>query len=90
MFVSTGCVPSGIFVAPVTATITTPGTSSAGQHPKSAFALYTDGSGCGGWGGWQLVYIDYNGDIGYLAGAAGCDSNNWVASPQVEFYWEET
>ena len=89
MFVSTSCVPSGVFVAPVSFTLTTPSLS-ANQHPKSAFALYTAGTGCGGWGGWQLVYIDYNGDIGYLAGAAGCDSNNWVAEPVVEFYWQET
>jgi hypothetical protein len=89
MFVSNSCTVSGVFVAPVTQTITTPGVA-AGQHPKSVFAQYLPGTGCGGWGTWTLLYIAYDGSTGSFASAGGCDSNSWVVEPEVEFYWEET
>ena len=84
------CTVVGVFVAPVSVEITTPGTSSANQHPKSAFALYYPGVGCGGWGSWLLVYITYGGDLGYWAATGAADSATWVAEPVVEFYWQET
>jgi hypothetical protein len=90
MFTSTLCTVTGVFVAPVSQTITTPGSSTAGQHPKSVFAKYLPGTGCGGWGTWFLLYIAYDGSTGSFAASGGCDSNNWVVEPEVEFYWEET
>jgi hypothetical protein len=90
MFTSTLCTVTGVFVAPVSQTITTPGSSDADQHPKSVFAKYLPGTGCGGWGTWSLLYIAYDGSIGSFASAAGCNSNSWVVEPEVEFYWEET
>jgi len=88
MFASNQCTVSGVFVAPVTQTITTPGVA-AGQHPKSVFAQYLPGTGCGGWGTWTLLYIAYDNSVGSFASAGGCDSNSWVVEPEVEFYWEE-
>jgi hypothetical protein len=90
MFADKSCTVTGIFEAPVTQTVTTPGPSTASQHPKSIFAKYLPGTGCGGWGSWSLLYIDYNGNIGGFAGSAGGDSNIWIVEPVVEFYWEET
>ena len=90
MWTSSSCTITGIFVQPRTRTFLAPSSNAAALHPKSIFAQYFPGTGCGGWFRYLLHYITYDGQLGQWDAAAGCDSNIWVVEPEFEFYWEET